>query len=66
MEKRYACLGLQGITASESLKEYVAGSFGYAVPGYGCNYLHRGFDDHVEFLYCMKGNGRKPEPAALV
>ena len=65
MEKRYACLGLQGITASESLKEYVAGSFGYAVPGYGCNYLHRGFDDHVEFLYCMKGNGRKPEPAAM-
>lgn len=65
MEKRYACLGLQGITASESLKEFVAGCFGHAVPGYGCNYLHRGFDDYVEFMYCMKGNGRKPEPVAM-
>ena len=65
MEKRYECLGLQGITENESLKEYVADCFGYAVPGYGCNYLHRGFEDYIEFLYCMNGNESKPEPVGL-
>ena len=54
MKKRYECLGLQGITENESLKEFVADCFGYAVPGYGCNYLHRGFEDYIEFLYCMQ------------
>lgn len=65
MEKRYECLGLQGITENESLKEFVMDCFGYAVPGYGCNYLHRGFEDYIEFLYCMNGNGSKPEPVGL-
>ena len=65
MEKRYECLGLQGITENESLKEFVMDCFGYAVPGYGCNYLHRGFEDYIEFMYCMKGNGSEPEPVSM-
>lgn len=65
MKKRYECLGLQGITENEDLIEFVRDSFGYAVPGYSRNYLHRGFEDYIEFMYCMKGNRSKPEPVGM-
>ena len=65
MEKRYECLGLQGITENEDLKEYVSECFRYAIAGYGKNYLHRGFEDYIEFMYCMKGDRIRQEPANM-
>ena len=56
MKNRYACLGLQGVTDSPELKKYILGNWDYAVPGYGCNYLHYGTRDYIEFEYCFKGN----------
>ena len=56
MKNRYACLGLQGVTESPELKKYILENWDYAVPGYGCNYLHYGTRDYIEFEYCFKGN----------
>jgi hypothetical protein len=65
MEKRYECLGLQGITENEDLKEYVSECFRYVIAGYGKNYLHRGFEDYIEFMYCIKGDRIRQEPVNM-
>ena len=55
MKNRYACLGLQGVTDSPELKNYILENWNYIVPGYGCNYLHYGTQDYIEFEYCFRG-----------
>ena len=65
MKKRYECLGLQGVTENEDLKKFIADQFDYAIPGYVRNYLHLGFEDYIEFMYCMKGNRSNPEPVGM-